>query len=131
MSVGTSWIAASDAYAEALLAEDDDEFATLWLDGVGEVDLLALAGVLPAPYFPEAVLETKEGGVVLRVPEVFLQALAVLEESEFAGIAVRWGATGETRDHIDDSEIVSLLGDMASFARQALRGPGVLAVPMF
>jgi hypothetical protein len=60
-----------------------------------------------------------------------LKALARLGEADLASIAMRWMASGDTKEHIDESEIVSLLGDMASFSRQALRGPGVLAIPMF
>ncbi len=123
------WAVAADDAAETI-ASGEADVVTLWLDGIAEIDLMALGAVLDVAYEPALVADIEDGGFVLRVPHVFLRALAALREDSCAGVATRWRAAAEGLASQGLDDLAATLSQMTTFARAALAGLGALSVPM-
>lgn len=129
MGAGTTWVrATADKAFEVLVHEVD--LPELCLDGIAELELMALADVLGVAYSPTCVLESDDG-VVLGVPESFLRGLVGLHDDEVANVATRWRSAAEHLRTFDVKHVEGSLRAMIAFARDALDGAGVLALPAF
>jgi hypothetical protein len=128
MSIATQWVIATDADAEAVLA-DEAQLPGLWLDGIRELELMALGDLLGTEYAPSPVLEVADG-TVLRIDDGFLRRLAAVGDGELATITTAWVKASEPLRAIEGAYLEATLRDMAGFAREALAGDGILATPM-
>ena len=131
MSVGTMWVIASNDDAKAVASPDGSGHPTLWLDGIAELELMALAEQLGVAYKPELVLETEEGSFVLRVPEKFVRALVSLQGDSLPQVANGWCKRADALSDWSMPDLLTALENMSAFARSSLAGPGLLSVPMF
>jgi hypothetical protein len=125
------WVIASSDAAGTIVSADGSEHDTLWLDGIAELELMALAEQLGVAYEPELVLETEEGSFVLRVPDKFARALASVEDESLPQVAQRWRTRANALAERTTPDLQVALGDMSAFARASLAGPGLLSIPMF
>jgi hypothetical protein len=123
----TTWYVASDDDLDALLAEELSA-SVLHLDGVGELELLALGDVLGVEYAPVPV-RGEDGGapLVLRVERRFLEALAAIGSAR--SVAEAWQAHAEHVAALPLPEVESLLGALRDFAKDGLAGPGIVSLP--
>ncbi len=123
----TTWYIAGDDDLDALLAEELSA-SVLHLDGVGELELLALGDVLGVEYAPAPVRgEDGAAPLVLRVERRFLEAIAAIASAR--PVASAWQAHAEHVAALPLPEVEALLGAMRAFARDGLAGPGIVSLP--
>jgi hypothetical protein len=138
MSFYTDWFIAGEDEAEKLASSDSpfDEWRSLSLRNIGEVDLMALSAIIHGkePSQAESVSEgllyqgSDEGPFVVRVAPAFVDSLANIQDSDWSGLALLWAATEELAG-APPSDLSQTIAQLSAFARQSrLDGKPILGM---
>lgn len=130
MSFYTDWFIADDSEAEAIAStvttEDRsrDDWPNLSIKNIGEIDLATLWGILRGePDSPKLVMggllfQDGEDVFVCRIEPGFVEALAVLEQSDLNPIVESWNKS-ETLSEWKPDELRHVVQNLICFACRA------------